>query len=443
MKRPEYVAAAVHCAVTALKNGAPAPGDEALLRQVFSRSGFTSGYFTGHRGSEMFGARSKDDAVAPATLKQLHQHYRVDPQPVLLAAKLKLLNNKTALTLTANGQTASAFGPAPETPQTAPLSSEKAQACLEKLGGTPYRLNQFTLQNPLGLTVRLSNLNRLKANAVQALNQKRLQAGKQQLAYTFSPPAPRPRTPQGWFLRLQQPDQLPQNLLGVTGYSLPAGCFAAGIPANFNKQLLWAELPRTNFNEFAFFQTLTQLKHAGVQGVVVQNIAQIKPALTAGFKIFGGFGLNIFNSCTAQHLLNAGLCGGVLSPELSLAQLPQVCAAPPQFKLYSFGYGYFPLMLLRNCPVKAHKGCQKHLACSITDRKGERFTLRCSGESIQLYNNRPIYFGDRVSQLSANGCYLYFTTETAKEVEAIITLFRNGQRFPGAFTKGLLQNGVK
>lgn len=443
MKRPEYVAAAVHCAVTALKNGAPAPGDEALLRQVFSRSGFTNGYFTGRRGSEMFGARSKDDAVAPATLKQLHQYYRVDPQPVLLAAELKLLNNKIVLTLTANGQTVSVFGPAPEAPQTAPLSREMAQACLEKLGGTPYRLNQFILQNPLGLTVRLGNLNRLKSNAVQILNQQRLQAGKQQLAYTLTPPAPRTRTPQGWFLRLQQPGQLPQNLLGVNGYSLPAGCFTAGIPAGFNKQLLWAELPRTNFNEIALLQTITQLKRTGVQGVVAQNIAQIKPALTAGLKVFAGFGLNIFNSYTAQQFLSAGLSGGVLSPELSLAQLPQVCAAPPQFALYSFCYGYFPLMLLRNCPVKAHKGCQKHLACSVTDRKGERFTLHCSGESIQLYNNRPIYVGDKLSQLSANGCYLYFTSETAKEVETIITLFRNGQKFPGSFTKGLLQNGVK
>ena len=100
-------------------------------------------------------------------------------------------------------------------------------------------------------------------------------------------------------------------------------------------------------------------------------------------------------------------------------------------------------MLLRNCPVKAHKGCQKHLACSVTDRKGERFTLHSSGESIQLYNNRPIYVGDKLSQLSANGCYLYFTSETAKEVETIVTLFRTGQKFPGSFTKGLLQNGVQ
>ena len=50
MKRPEYVAAAV----TAVKHaiaGVLDPADEAQLQSVFSRSGFTDGYFTDQRGT--------------------------------------------------------------------------------------------------------------------------------------------------------------------------------------------------------------------------------------------------------------------------------------------------------------------------------------------------------------------------------------------------------
>ena len=55
MKRPEYVAAAV-TALRQLKEGKQP--DLQMLRAVFSRSGFTDGYYTGQR-KQMFGVRQK------------------------------------------------------------------------------------------------------------------------------------------------------------------------------------------------------------------------------------------------------------------------------------------------------------------------------------------------------------------------------------------------
>ena len=76
MKRPEYVAAAVTACRQALDKGET---DEALSRQlqaVFSRSGFTDGYFTGKRGRAMFGIRGKEDVTAAApVLKELSHLY--------------------------------------------------------------------------------------------------------------------------------------------------------------------------------------------------------------------------------------------------------------------------------------------------------------------------------------------------------------------------------
>ncbi|MDR2532842.1 MAG: U32 family peptidase [Oscillospiraceae bacterium] len=59
MKRPEYVAAAVEACIKSRKD---APYDEKTLKAIFSRGGFTDGYFTGKMCS-MRGFRSREDVL--------------------------------------------------------------------------------------------------------------------------------------------------------------------------------------------------------------------------------------------------------------------------------------------------------------------------------------------------------------------------------------------
>ena len=61
MKRPEYVAAAVSQFKQALRGE---QADLDLMAAVFSRSGFTQGFFDGKLGPEMFGSRLKEDVLA-------------------------------------------------------------------------------------------------------------------------------------------------------------------------------------------------------------------------------------------------------------------------------------------------------------------------------------------------------------------------------------------
>ncbi|MCM1335461.1 MAG: U32 family peptidase, partial [Eubacterium sp.] len=72
MKRPEYVASAVSAARAALNGEAP---DLALLRAVFSRSGFTSAYLDASL-TEMGGTRTREDAESAApVLKEIRRLY--------------------------------------------------------------------------------------------------------------------------------------------------------------------------------------------------------------------------------------------------------------------------------------------------------------------------------------------------------------------------------
>ena len=67
MKRPEYVAAAV---TTCRRAREGLPVDTDILQAVFSRSGFTDGYYTGRLGREMFGVRRKEDVTAADVYKR-------------------------------------------------------------------------------------------------------------------------------------------------------------------------------------------------------------------------------------------------------------------------------------------------------------------------------------------------------------------------------------
>ena len=91
MKRPEYVAAAVAACKTALSGKAEGKENSAL-KAVFSRSGFTDGYYTGNLGADMFGIRTKEDVLSSAeSFSYIHSLYRNERQsvPVKITANVK------------------------------------------------------------------------------------------------------------------------------------------------------------------------------------------------------------------------------------------------------------------------------------------------------------------------------------------------------------------
>ena len=90
MKRPEYVAAAV----TSCRNELLGRKDEKIeqaLRAVFSRSGFTDGYYTNKRGRDMFGVRNKEDVTAAKdVLDMLSKLYEKETQKIPVSFYFKM-----------------------------------------------------------------------------------------------------------------------------------------------------------------------------------------------------------------------------------------------------------------------------------------------------------------------------------------------------------------
>ena len=82
MKRPEYVAVVTKAYRSALDGKRVTQSDLRELESVFSRQGFTQGYYQGKTGPQMFGVRG-DEREDKAFLQEMRATYEnVEPQRV-------------------------------------------------------------------------------------------------------------------------------------------------------------------------------------------------------------------------------------------------------------------------------------------------------------------------------------------------------------------------
>ncbi len=175
MKRPEYVAAATKACKAALQTGAVPTDLAETLKNVFSRSGFTSGYLENKLGCDMFGIRTKDDVVsADKAFPLLHEIYRNELQSVAVEVSFKAKKGEEIkLSLCDGENTASMVGPVPDLAQNKAADRESVLKNLNKFGGTPYFAEKLDISLDDGLFLPASVINDLRRQATEMLSEKR------------------------------------------------------------------------------------------------------------------------------------------------------------------------------------------------------------------------------------------------------------------------------
>lgn len=451
MKRPEYVAAAV-TACRAAVDGIPA-SPELLrdLQSVFSRTGFTDGYYTGHRGREQFGVRRKEDVVAAApALGRLARLYEKEPGRVPVDMALHTDEAGTRLTVRDDaGRTAAAYGEPCEPAVNRPLSAERAGEQLAKTGGTPFAVRSVVCDIPAGKTMPLSRLNALRRGALEDLLRQRGETPPIPYdAAAFPPPSadwrPAGGTPR-LVARLAHWSQLP-GAREADAVILPLDTPAARLREAAAGRALGVEIPRGLFGgEETARETLQKAAEAGARFALCGNVGALPLAKEAGLAALGGFGLNLFNGEALAFFADKGLDAAVLSMELSFRQMGFLQARP--LPVGALLYGRQPLMLCRNCPKRAAAGCRRREGdrfCSLADRKGIRFPLACAGGCAELLNSAPLYWADKREEIPPLDFWLlHFTVETAEETAGILLRYRQGGEAPTPFTRGLCRRGVE
>ncbi len=455
MKRPEYVAAAVTACWDALEGR---PVDLEGLQSVFSRSGFTDGYYTGERTLDMFGIRGKEDVTAAAgvlgRLENLYTDPRKQVQKVGIAFDFTMqAGESSALSVSdCDGNTVRVEGEPPQAALNKPTSPERAEASLSKTGGTPYRVERIACSIGSGLMLPAAAVNALRREALSQLDELRGRA--RTIPFDPSgirtpplPEAPIPDTPV-LRLRLNRKEQLSEPLWRKAGLvTLPVpelvALFRTGRVPEELVDRLCAGLPHILFEgQDTLCSQLVELREYGVGHAGVGNLGSLEIASRYGFTLHGEAFFNATNSEAVAAFARMGLADLELSFELSLDAAKRLRHPVP---LGLTAYGRLPLMTVRNCPVRVSAGCRR---CGegenyITDRKGNRLYTSCAYGMTELYNPVPLYMGDRMDELRGLGFYtLRFTTEDAAECLRVLEGYRTGAAYTGKFTRGLLYKTI-
>jgi len=449
MKRPEYCAAASAVCSAAAK-GEEIPQKLAdSLSAVFSRSGFTDGYFTARRGSVMFGYRTKDDVTAAdsSVLSSLHELYKKERSRVPLDMKAAVHAGKPVeLTASdADGNSVTVSGDIPQVSDGGSLSAEQLSARLSKTGGTAFVPRNISCDVEDGLFLPASAVNGLRRQAVEQLTAQRRAAAAVECNWQQSGVIPHAAVVPELHAVFADPSQIPEVLPDhVRRIYLPLECD----PGVFDRMRasgceVCVEAPRGLFGNEQRIRELLDIAHGhGVEVCMIHNIGLIEPVLSAGMIPYGGFGLNITNTAAIEEFERLGLAGAELSFELTLGRIAALGGKMPRGVIV---YGYLPLMLTRNCP-SALSGCPGRPCseCGIVDRRGVRFATRCRMGCTEVYNSVPLDMTGREREISgAEHHIMRFTVEDTEQVLRALRASRKGGAAQGDITRGLYYRGVE
>ena len=436
MKRPEYVAAAV-CACRQSLNGQTP--DMALLRSIFSRSGFTDGYFTG-KFSNMFGSREKEDVIAAKDiLPDIRKKYSHEKKSGKLDfyAEIKK-DNPVKLTVSDDCDSVTVTGEIPETAIKKPIDFTYLERQLSKLGGTIYKFGNLNADIDDGLSLSAKTINALRRNAVEALNLKSIKRNTPE--YICVPldidPENKIESLKEIRVRISNQNQL-DAVSEADRIIIPTNVFLNNRYENISKIII--EPPRFIYNEAEIFGVLKKCKSLGAEHLMCSNPAYIKIGKELGFKLHGDFGLNTANSYSLNFLKKMNFEDTVLSFEMKLKQISSLRKA---ISTGIIAYGYLPVMLTKNCPIKNEVGCEK---CKkiIFDRTGRANKIVCHGNYTEILNAQALYLADRLEDLkNISFITLYFTDEGPDEIKKIIDEYRFGYSSKDNITRGLYYRGV-
>lgn len=463
MKRPEYVALTTRLCKKASLGQEILEEDKENLKNVFSRSGFTSGYYDEKKDSLMFGTRSKEEfSTFSKTLKKIHTYYEnKEYQRIKVDFEFLMTKDKTTLICKdIDNNKVTVEGPVPKPVENHPLSKDMIVEKLSKTGSTPFYVEKSLITIDDSVTVSVSELNQMRRKALDLIYNERkiltpITFNNCSLANTYNGNNYKnnlnniKKNPK-ITVSLHTIEQLRAILNKIdlqTNYNLsvyvPINLInSKEIEALLNLRVkLGIKLPRALFSGTEVIeQDLKKSKSMGINDVLCSNIGNIDVARRVGLSINGDFGLNVTNKKSLEVYKNLGIKSIILSFETPINLIRGISKNSP-IEVGMIAYGKIPLMLVRNCPVKSFESCGRN--CGIKDRMGNSFELICekrNDSASEILNPVPIYLSDRKEEVENSGVdfvNFLFTTENQNETENIIHSWFNKEKYSKEFTRGL------
>lgn len=458
MKRPEYTAIVTGVYSRAVHEKLPpTDAEREQLEAVFSRQGFTQGYFTGEK-TDMFGVRTETDKDAGKLFSAARKEYGGNEMrrvPIKFFALIKEgLPSKFAVE-DLHGHKAVKEGPVPQTAVNQELTERTVYDQLYKTGGTPYLCRDVSSIIDKGLFLPASVLNEMRRTLLDELSDMRRETVKFRVGRM--PDSPANILPLGGMRLIYQvssaeqlspelcelaPDYLyvPLEILANSPESVLPFVQKGSVPV--------AVFPRvvTDNESVEVASLLKKAVDLGVTEALVGNMGQVLFARAAGLKVRGDFGLNVFNSDSLEALNKAGFISATASFELHISQLRDM-NKPINTEIIS--YGRLPLMISDQCIIKNSSGrCDCDGFAQLSDRTGSVFHVAKEyGCRNVVYNAHKLFMADKKEELSGAGLWaqrLLFTIERPEECVRVAERFMELTDYiPNAATRGLYYRGVE
>ena len=450
MKRPEYVSAAVRACKEQRDSGFISGDTAEILKSVFSRTGFTDGYYTGKTGYEMFGYRRKNDVVAAdeKLFAKIRQSYKDELSNIAISGifTAKIGENPT-LEISDGSHTVKVSSDfVCQKAEKVALDKAKCETQLKKTGSTAYFFDSLSINTEDSLSLPLSVLNAMRRDALARLDDLRAVWHNYIINNVEITEPDTSLVPKGNAIRARM----------TTAKFSPAfkECELVYVPIFTDSEKLKSliangynigvEIPRGLFkNEDRIAKRLAEVKQLGINDALCGNLAAVYMAKSEKMRVHGGFGLNLVNTYDLLWAEEYGFEDVELSFELTFERINRLGGT---IKRGIITYGHLPLMLTVNCPAKSEniscKTCKN--SSKMTDRKGEKFPLKCDGICTEVLNCVPLYISEKeFSTLSTSFYSLRLSVENYVESVKSMCEFTENPMLKVKSTRGLYLRGVK
>ena len=440
MKTPDYVYGVVS-AYRKLIDGhrGATPEEIRQMAALFSRSGFTDGYYHANISKNMLGIRTDADKQTTASVAAVGKNtkYPLPKMPLSMSARFR--ENEPALlhgTVERKGEIfeAEVEGDICTPVQKTPTSKERIEENLRKLGSTPFAAESLAVEAD-EINIPISSVNALRRSLCEKLNEKML--NNDQKHPCFDGRLPR-RTGSVYSKETSAyfcfADSLTDKALGYFDrIFLPLSEYISHAERfRLHKNVGIAFPPVAFDHELPVVRALAEKAYTnGARIALIPGFWQAEMADELGFTKHGDLRLNIYNSESASVYAEMGFASLIVSPEVGPSVTSGISAPIPKGYI---AYGRLPLMTMEKCMIRdsfsdkddraSCRYCDTHKVTGLVDRTGAKFpVIREFVHRNVIFNSVPTYMADK--PLSGLFSHAIFTDENKKTVDDVIDRLQN------------------
>lgn len=390
------------------------PEEAESLRRIFSRDGFSDGYFTKDH-KDMRGVRSFEDYLE-MDKSPFGGLKRKEKACISLTAKA---GENASLTITTKTKSYTATGDVVASADTiAPLTKEGAKKSCSRLGATPFELDRFEFITDGNAALTLSAVNALRRNACEGiLNVTRKAPSIPDISFSKAKGKPTQRF------------TYTAEFIGEDQISEKAKSFFQKIylPFGAHSESYGISLP-PYMPDSATEKLLSECKG---RSILCHGLGQIQTFSGIAADTALSLRSNTFNSSCCEYFSKYSPEFIILAPEMKTAQMRDAHSPAPKGAVV---YGRLPLMLTVRCAI-SDGDCKKKdkteiCRSGLCDRHGVRFPMLGMPDCTNIiYNSVPIYMADKKEELqkaSLTHLHFIFTDESAEQVDRIINAYLDG-----------------